>query len=168
MKITKTQLKQIIREAIINEGRGFYYSKPYFTRPSKEQLKKSAERRDNKEKWFAEKIKNPETGKDISVKTALSYPSNHPARIAAVKMGKEKFKVGGFGYSDHFTRSGKPKEPKQPEKSSKEAPKQNIFGKLKDLFKESQNNNSIKITKTQLKQIIREEIKRMSLKEAEN
>ena len=112
-----------------------YYVPIYFGgRKSKADIAKAKERATNRDKWYKEKVKNPETGNMVSVKTALRYDKNHPARIAAVKMGKEKFKVGGFGYSDHFTRSGKPVKPKETEKK-KEEPKQNIFGKLKNYFK---------------------------------
>ena len=102
--------------------------------PSKAEIEKAKERATNRDAWYKEKIKNPETGNMITVKTALRLPKDNPARIAAVKMGKEKFKVGGFGYSDYFTRSGKPVKKKEPEKK-KEEPKQNIFGKLKNYFK---------------------------------
>lgn len=111
-----------------------YYKPIIYTYGGTSDPKKAKERRENRDKWFKEKVKNPETGNMVSVKTALRYDKNHPARIAAVKMGKEKFKVGGFGYSDHFTRSGKPVKPKETEKK-KEEPKQNIFGKLKNYFK---------------------------------
>ena len=104
--------------------------------PSKEDIAKAKERAANRDKWFKEKIKNPETGNEISIKTALTYPKDHPARIAAVKMGKEQFKVGGFGYSDYFSRSGKP----LPKKEPKEQPKQDtekqkgILSKIASMF----------------------------------
>jgi len=112
-----------------------YYVPIYYGgKKSKADIAKAKERAENRDKWYKEKVKNPDTGNMVSVKTALRYDKNHPARIAAVKMGKEKFKVGGFGYSDHFTRSGKPVKKKETEKK-KEEPKQNIFGKLKNYFK---------------------------------
>jgi nicotinamide mononucleotide adenylyltransferase len=51
------------------------------------------------------KIKNPETGNDILIKTALSYDPNHPARKAAEKKLKnESFLVeaGAFGHISHL------------------------------------------------------------------
>jgi len=123
-------------KSLLNEGywSGGFKGSGRTWHPSKEDIAKAKERADNRDKWYKEKVKNPDTGNMVSVKTVLRYDKNHPARIAAVKMGKEKFKVGGFGYSDHFTRSGKPVKKKETEKK-KEEPKQNIFGKLKNYFK---------------------------------
>jgi hypothetical protein len=39
-----------------------------------------------------QKIKNPETGNDILVKTALSYDKDHPARQAAMKLLRQRKK----------------------------------------------------------------------------
>jgi hypothetical protein len=41
---------------------------------------------DEKMKMLSQTVKNPETGNDITVKTALGYPKNHPARKAAAKI----------------------------------------------------------------------------------
>jgi phenylalanyl-tRNA synthetase alpha subunit len=41
---------------------------------------------DEKMKMLSQTVKNPETGNDITVKTALGYPKNHPARKAASKI----------------------------------------------------------------------------------
>jgi uncharacterized protein YdcH (DUF465 family) len=78
MKLTKTQLKQIIREEI--------YS-----------LKsKTPSMRLNSivESWILDEdgdtIVNPETGRKIKVSTALSYPEDHPAHKAVKKVQSKK------------------------------------------------------------------------------
>lgn len=40
----------------------------------------------DREAMLAQLVKNPETGQDITVKTALGYDKNHPARKAAAKI----------------------------------------------------------------------------------
>jgi hypothetical protein len=125
-------------KSLLNEGywSGGFKGSGRTWHPSKEDIAKAKERADNRDKWYKEKVKNPKTGNDITVKTALRLPKDNPARIAAVKMGKEKFKVGGFGYSDYFTRSGKPVKKKEP----KEQPKQDtekqkgILSKIASMF----------------------------------
>jgi len=39
-----------------------------------------------KDAMLAQTVKNPETDQDITVKTALGYPKEHPARKAAAKI----------------------------------------------------------------------------------
>ena len=114
-----------------------YYVPIYYGgRKSKADIAKAKERAENRDKWYKEKVKNPETGNMITVKTALRLPKDNSARIAAVKMGKEKFKVGGFGYSDYFTRSGKPVKPKEPTEQPKQDTKKQkgILSKIASMF----------------------------------
>lgn len=47
-----------------------------------ERLEEDAER----DAMLAQMVKNPETGQDITVKTALGYDKTHPARQAAAKI----------------------------------------------------------------------------------
>lgn len=47
-----------------------------------ERLEEDAER----DAMLAQMVKNPDTGQDITVKTALGYDKNHPARKAAAKI----------------------------------------------------------------------------------
>jgi hypothetical protein len=131
---------------LLNEGywSGGFKGSGRTWHPSKEDIAKEKERRANRDLWFKEKIKNPKTGNEVSITTALSYPSNHPAHIAAVKMGKEKFKVSGFGYSNYFDRKGKPLPKKEKPKETPEEPYQNIFGKLKSLVPNIFSNNKEK------------------------
>jgi len=131
---------------LLNEGHwsGGFKGSGRTWHPSKEDIAKEKERRTNRDLWFKEKITNPKTGNEVSITTALSYPSDHPVHIAAVKMGKEKFKVSGFGYSNYFDRKGKPLPKKEKPKQTPEEPYQNIFGKLKSLVPNIFGNNKEK------------------------
>ena len=40
----------------------------------------------NREAMLSQTVKNPDTGQDITVKTALTYDKEHPARKAAAKI----------------------------------------------------------------------------------
>lgn len=71
--------------------------------------------------WLSSKIKNPETGNMISVKTALSYKYDSPVYIAAIK-ASEKFGKASMRYDDYFDKKGNPKQKSTPVKG------QNIFG----------------------------------------
>ena len=60
-------------------------------------IEKNKELRDKFEKLT---VKNPETGKEISVKTAMGYPATHPARKAAMALATQN---GLKGYDNDDT-----------------------------------------------------------------
>jgi hypothetical protein len=74
MKITKSQLREIIREEIQQ------LKQPKMSTRLKELINKG---------WVLSEdnqtVTNPKTGRKIKIKTALSYPSDHPAHQAAKK-----------------------------------------------------------------------------------
>jgi hypothetical protein len=71
VKLTKTQLREIIREQIHSPK------------------SKSMRLKSILESWVLDEdgdtVKNPETGRNIKVSSALSYPKDHPAHKAALK-----------------------------------------------------------------------------------
>jgi hypothetical protein len=76
MKLTKTQLREIIKEEISKLNK-----QPKMSTRLKELINKG---------WVLNEVdgyvKNPVTGREIKVTTALSYPEDHPAYKAADKV----------------------------------------------------------------------------------
>lgn len=91
-----------------------------------------------KDDWHSQKIKNPDTGKEIFVKTALSYPKTSPVYLAAIKLSKD------YGldhiYNAHFTPKGTLRQPgsrkkEEPIEQPKEEPKkQGFLAKFANIF----------------------------------
>jgi hypothetical protein len=67
-------------------------------------VKKNKELRDKFEKL---KVKNPETGNEISVKTAMGYPMTHPARKAAMALATQNGLKGYEHDMDDFYKDRK-------------------------------------------------------------
>jgi hypothetical protein len=80
MKLTKTQLREIIREEISKLNK-----QPKMSTRLRELINKG---------WVLseedDSIVNPETGRTIKVKTALSYPPRHPAHRAVMQARRDK------------------------------------------------------------------------------
>ena len=77
------KLKDILNEMI---------SAPQRRETPQERAKRLALAKKNKElrdKFDTLKVKNPETGNEISVKTAMGYPATHPARKAAMALANQ-------------------------------------------------------------------------------
>lgn len=65
-------------------------------KPRRETLAQKAKRlalvkknKDLRDKFEKLKVKNPETGNEVSVKTAMGYPMTHPARKAAMALATQ-------------------------------------------------------------------------------
>jgi hypothetical protein len=94
MKLTKSQLREMIREEISK------FNKPKMSTRLKELINKG---------WVLSEeegtVKNPLTGRTIKIKTALSYKKDHPAYKAAVQAkGKVDTSQQGSGDKPKMSR----------------------------------------------------------------
>ncbi len=105
------KLKDLLNEDILNE----FIFVPVLSSPKRKEtpeqkakrlalLKKNKDLRDKFEKL---KVKNPETGNEISVKTALGYPMMHPARKAANALANKNGLKGYANDMDDFYKARK-------------------------------------------------------------
>jgi len=87
-------------KSLLNEFFVPVLSSPKRRETAAEKAKREALAKKNKElrdKFETLKVKNPETGNEISVKTAMGYPMTHPARKAAMALANQN---GLKGYTD--------------------------------------------------------------------
>jgi len=72
--------------------------------------KANAEKREkegpSRKSWYNDKITNPETGRQILVKTALGYDKKSPVYLAAIKKSKDHGPELNYVYNAHFTPKG--------------------------------------------------------------
>jgi hypothetical protein len=81
-----------VLKSILQAVEDAWYENPGLDRDSALGIAKAAYEQDptgNESDVLFQKIRNPETDNDILVKTALKYPDDHPAKIAAVKLMKK-------------------------------------------------------------------------------
>ena len=74
-------------------------------REKREKLAK--QNKDLRDKFETLKVVNPETGKEISVKTAMGYPATHPARKAANVLATKNGLKGYASDMDDFYKDRK-------------------------------------------------------------
>ncbi|CAB4143156.1 hypothetical protein UFOVP449_126 [uncultured Caudovirales phage] len=141
-QLTKEQEIAIIKERLeqLNEAGGAAAALLRRNNRKKRErfVKFQKKHRQGKSDWYKEKITNPETGKQILVKTALGYDKTSPVYLAAIKASKSH----GLNhiYNAHFTPKGtlrqKGSRTKTNSDKSKEQPTQkpNIFSKMKNFF----------------------------------
>jgi len=94
------KLRDLLNEDVLNEFFVPVLSSPKRRETPEQKAKRLALAKKNKElrdKFETLKVKNPETGNEISVKTAMGYPATHPARKAAMALANQN---GLKGYTD--------------------------------------------------------------------
>ena len=142
-QLTKQQEIALIKERLekLNESAAAAAQQAFRKRKL---AKKAAEKRKKegpaRKSWYNDKITNPETGKQILVRTALEYDKKSPAYLAAIKKSKDHGPELNYVYNAHFTPKGtlrqKGSRTKSDSNKSKEEPTQqnNIFSKMKNFF----------------------------------
>jgi hypothetical protein len=100
------KLKSLLNEFIFAAVLGGTHSRetPAARAKRLELVKKNKELRDKFEKL---KVKNSETGNEISVKTAMGYPITHPARKAAMVLATQNGLKGYENDMDKFYKDRK-------------------------------------------------------------
>ena len=127
------KLKDLLSEFIFGlgaTGGSGPVSKAQAEKRAADKTKKNTDTKDKADKnttWKDAKIKNPATGNEISIKSALGYPKDSEVYIQAIKIGKEKYNVPNSSgeYNRYFDKDGK----------KREKAFENTI-KLKDLLKE--------------------------------
>lgn len=113
------KLKDLLSEFIFglgaSGGSGIPVSKAQAKKRAADKAKKNTDTKDKADKntlWKDAKIKNPATGNEISIKSALSYPKDSEVYIQAIKLGKEKYNVPNSSgeYNRYFDKDGKKRE----------------------------------------------------------
>lgn len=88
-----------------------------------ERLEEDAER----DAMLAQTVKNPDTGQDITVKTALGYDKNHPARKAAAKVYAQFMAKKSSSQPAQAPQMGaKPSQQATPQSTAKPAPRPQV------------------------------------------
>ena len=93
------KLKDLLSEFIFGlgaTGGSGPVSKAQAEKRAADKTKKNTDTKDKADKnttWKDAKIKNPATGNEISIKSALGYPKDSEVYIQAIKIGKEKYNV---------------------------------------------------------------------------
>ena len=112
------KLKDLLSEFIFGlgaTGGSGPVSKAQAEKRAADKTKKNTDTKDKADKnttWKDAKIKNPATGNEISIKSALGYPKDSEVYIQAIKIGKEKYNVPNSSgeYNRYFDKDGKKRE----------------------------------------------------------
>ena len=104
------KLKDLLSEDILNEFFVPFIGSPKRREKPAEKAKRLALAKKNKDlrdKFETLKVVNPETGNQISVKTAFGYPATHPARKAAMALATKNGLKGYQHDMDNFYKDRK-------------------------------------------------------------
>ena len=104
------KLKDLLSKELQNE-----FFVPFIPSPKRRETPAEREKReklakknkDLRDKFETLKVVNPETGKEISVKTAMGYPATHPARKAANVLATKNGLKGYASDMDDFYKDRK-------------------------------------------------------------
>ena len=104
------KLKDLLSKELQNE-----FFVPFIGSPKRRETPAEREKReklakqnkDLRDKFETLKVVNPETGKEISVKTAMGYPATHPARKAANVLATKNGLKGYASDMDDFYKDRK-------------------------------------------------------------
>ena len=104
------KLKDLLSKELQNE-----FFVPFIASPKRRETPAEREKReklakqnkDLRDKFETLKVVNPETGKEISVKTAMGYPATHPARKAANVLATKNGLKGYASDMDDFYKDRK-------------------------------------------------------------
>ena len=104
------KLKNLLSKELQNE-----FFVPFIGSPKRRETPAEREKReklakqnkDLRDKFETLKVVNPETGKEISVKTAMGYPATHPARKAANVLATKNGLKGYASDMDDFYKDRK-------------------------------------------------------------
>ena len=99
------KLKDLLSKELQNEFFVPFIASPKRREKPAEKAKRLALAKKNKDlrdKFETLKVVNPETGKEISVKTAMGYPATHPARKAANVLATKNGLIGYASDMDDF------------------------------------------------------------------
>jgi hypothetical protein len=104
------KLKNLLSKELQNEFFVPFIGSPKRREKPAEKAKRLALAKKNKDlrdKFETLKVVNPETGKEISVKTAMGYPATHPARKAANVLATKNGLKGYASDMDDFYKDRK-------------------------------------------------------------
>ena len=104
------KLKNLLSKELQNEFFVPFIGSPKRREKPAEKAKRLALAKKNKDlrdKFETLKVVNPETGKEISVKTAMGYPATHPARKAAMTLATKSGLKGYASDMDDFYKDRK-------------------------------------------------------------
>ena len=104
------KLKNLLSKELQNEFFVPFIASPKRREKPAEKAKRLALAKKNKDlrdKFETLKVVNPETGKEISVKTAMGYPATHPARKAANVLATKNGLKGYASDMDDFYKDRK-------------------------------------------------------------
>ena len=104
------KLKDLLSKELQNEFFVPFIPSPKRREKPAEKAKRLALAKQNKDlrdKFETLKVVNPETGKEISVKTAMGYPATHPARKAANVLATKNGLKGYASDMDDFYKNRK-------------------------------------------------------------
>ena len=104
------KLKDLLSKELQNEFFVPFIGSPKRREKPAEKAKRLALAKKNKDlrdKFETLKVVNPETGKEISVKTAMGYPATHPARKAANVLATKNGLKGYASDMDDFYKDRK-------------------------------------------------------------
>lgn len=104
------KLKDLLSKELQNEFFVPFIPSPKRREKPAEKAKRLALAKKNKDlrdKFETLKVVNPETGKEISVKTAMGYPATHPARKAANVLATKNGLKGYASDMDDFYKDRK-------------------------------------------------------------
>ena len=104
------KLKDLLSKELQNEFFVPFIASPKRREKPAEKAKRLALAKKNKDlrdKFETLKVVNPETGKEISVKTAMGYPATHPARKAANVLATKNGLKGYASDMDDFYKDRK-------------------------------------------------------------
>ncbi len=104
------KLKDLLSKELQNEFFVPFIPSPKRREKPAEKAKRLALAKKNKDlrdKFETLKVVNPETGKEISVKTAMGYPATHPARKAANVLATKSGLKGYASDMDDFYKDRK-------------------------------------------------------------
>ena len=104
------KLKNLLSKELQNEFFVPFIPSPKRREKPAEKAKRLALAKKNKDlrdKFETLKVVNPETGKEISVKTAMGYPATHPARKAANVLATKNGLKGYASDMDDFYKDRK-------------------------------------------------------------
>jgi hypothetical protein len=104
------KLKNLLSKELQNEFFVPFIASPKRREKPAEKAKRLALAKKNKDlrdKFETLKVVNPETGKEISVKTAMGYPATHPARKAAMTLATKNGLKGYQHDMDNFYKDRK-------------------------------------------------------------
>ena len=150
-QMTKEQEINLIKERLkfLNENAASAFARRKWEKKQRQIAKAKREKeKPARTGWYNDKITNPETGKQILVKSALTYDKTSPVYLAAIKKAKSHGPELDYVYNAHFTPKGalrqKGKIKNSPkalaakaayEKDASDSKNKSTWNKFKDLFK---------------------------------